>query len=493
MPEKAGGQKAGDPKKPRAEKSDRMKERIFISLVIVLLIPILAVPAGAQDYACTYTCADQGDVIHPDSLGLFYTYLTNTGAVADTYWVVIDKALPVPWQAMACLPWGCFFDQAPVPLEPDSSVEISVDIMPIGFDGAGTVTMRVFSRGDTTLTAALPLTAITNSGVDVLIVDDDGSEEYEQYYQAALDSAGRSHGTLNNATTMIDAGRMAPFPAVVWFTGEATPVLTAGDREAISEYLDGGGRLFISGQDIAYALGNSASGESDSSSVEWFRRTFSAAYGAEYGGDLGLNGLSGNSISDGLTLNISGGDGAGNQISPDIVDPLCGATFFAYRVFCYSGLPGTVGMAAFTVSTGLYRAVFFAFGFEAIDNAADRALVMERIMNYFAGATSAEGEAAAGSLTKDFFLSPNYPNPFNAATTFAVYVPGDDHADISLRIYNVLGQEVRTLIDGPLPSGSHLVLWDGTGDGGADLASGVYFSRMTSGNFSRTRKIVLTR
>ena len=470
-----------------------MRCRILISFVICLLIPILAAPARAQEYEFTYTCTDQGDVIHPDSLGLFYTYLTNTGAAADTYWVVLDKDLPTPWQAMACLPWGCFFDRAPVPLEPDSSVEISVDIMPLGNSGAGTVTMRVSSMGDTTLTAALPVTAITNTGVDVLIIDDDGGQEYETYYQTALDSAGKSYGTLESATTVIDAEKLTPFSAVVWFTGQATPVLTSEDREAISGYLDGGGRLFISGQDIASALCDSASGESNPSTVEWFENTFAAAYEGEYGGALAVEGIAGSSISDGLTMNIAGGDGAGNQIAPDIVESIFGATVFAYPVFRYADLPGGPGMAAFTISTGIYRAVFFAFGFEAIDNAADRGLLMERIMEYFEGPTPVEGQPVAGPQPLDFSLSPNYPNPFNAATAFALYVPGDGPATVSLRIYNVLGQQVRTLVDGPVSPGRHLVLWEGTDEAGAGLASGVFFARMESGGFSQTRKIVLTR
>jgi hypothetical protein len=476
-----------------------MRRGTIIGFVICALIPALSAPAQAQDYAFTYTCADQGDVIHPDSLGLFYTYLTNTGAAADTYWVVIDKALPVPWQAMACITGaGCFFDRAPVGLEPDSSAEITVDILPIQTDttdigGAGTVTMRVASTGDTTLQAALDLTAITNVGVDVLIVDDDGGQGYETYYQAALDGAGRSHGTLENATTVIGTDRMAPFSAVVWFTGEAVPVLTAEDRQAISGYLNGGGRLFISGQDIASALCDSASEESDASSVEWFESTFAAAYGGEYGAGLGLEGLGGNGISEGLTLNIFGGDGAGNQTSTDIVEPIFGATAFAYPVFYYSDYSGAPPMAAFTVSTGIYRAVFFAFGFEAIDAAADRTLLMDRIMDYFEGPTPVEGQPPAGPLPRDFSLSPNYPHPFNATTAWALFVPGDRPAGVSLRIYNALGQEVRVLIDGPVGPGSHLILWDGTGGAGDDLASGVYFARLESEGFSQIRKIVLTR
>jgi flagellar hook assembly protein FlgD len=104
-----------------------------------------------------------------------------------------------------------------------------------------------------------------------------------------------------------------------------------------------------------------------------------------------------------------------------------------------------------------------------------------------------EGQPSAGAVPQSFSLSPCYPNPFNAATAFALYVPGERSALVTLRIYNILGQEVRTLIEGSVDPGSHLVLWDGTDGAGADLASGVYFARMASANFAQTRKVVLNR
>jgi hypothetical protein len=226
--------------------------------------------------------------------------------------------------------------------------------------------------------------------------------------------------------------------------------------------------------------------------VAWFENTFSAAYEDNYD-TLVLSGIAGNSISDGLTVNISGGDGADNQTSPDWIEPIFGATVFSYPAFRYIDLPDGPAMAAFTVSTGTYRAVYFAFGFEAIDNAADRALLIQRIMDYFAGPTPVEGGPAAGAQPRDLVLSPGYPNPFNAVTAFALYLPGDEPAAVSVKIYNVLGQQVRTLLDGPVAPGGRVVLWDGTDDAGTGLASGVYFARMAAGGYAQIRKIVMTR
>jgi hypothetical protein len=448
----------------------------------------------ALDYSFSYTCDDQGEVIHPDSTGVFITYLTNTGTVADTYRVVIDKnTLDTLWHCMACLPTVCFFDSIKIVMAPAQVETITVDIFPFGTPGANTLTMQVNSLSAPGQTVAIPVTAITDSGVDVLIVDDDGSENYETYYQAALDAAGRTHGTLDRTTAIIDTGEILPFQAVVWFTGEATPVLTAQDRQIISAYLEGGGGLFISGQDIGYALNDTASGESDASSMAWFQSTFQALYGGEYNSTLIVNGIDGSSISDGCTLSVFGGDGANNQISPDIISVIYGRVSFALPVFYYSDFYDWPDVAAITVDTGFSKLAYFAFGFEAIDNASDRALVMDRVMDWLMTPTAVEEQSDIASRPADFFLSPNYPNPFNATTAFNLVIPEQESIPISIKIYNILGQEVRTLADGVISPGNHLILWDG-GDGqGRDLASGIYFSRLKAGQFSQTRKIILTR
>lgn len=461
--------------------------KIGLNALVFLWALFLVVDlAWAQDYSFTYTCDNQGKVMHPDSLGGFITVLRNTGAQADTYRVVMAKDLPGIWQSIACLPWGCFFDSANVSIAAAQQETITVDIMPLGTTGVGTVTMRVRSFGDPLQTAAIPLTAITNIGVDILVVDDDGTQDYETYYEAALDSTDLTYGTFDLSTTIVDTSELLPFSAVVWFTGEATPVLTERDRLAISGYLESGGRLFISGQDIAYALNDSASGEADSASVAWFEDTFYTQYLGDDSDTLILEGIPGDPISNGLTLSISGGDGAGNQTSPDAL-----AGNPPYPIFHYPGLLPPAG--AVKVSTGVYKLVYFAFGFEAINNAADRVLVMDRVIDWLFNPTSVEHHEEIASQPVAFSLSPNYPNPFNATTTFSLIISGQKSTPITLYIYNVLGQEVRTLVDGIMSPGSYLVVWDGKDNLGQNLASGVYFSRLQAGKFSQTRKLVLAR
>jgi hypothetical protein len=90
-----------------------------------------------------------------------------------------------------------------------------------------------------------------------------------------------------------------------------------------------------------------------------------------------------------------------------------------------------------------------------------------------------------------FSLEQNYPNPFNPSTVidFSLRQAGS----IRLDVLNLLGQKVRTLIDGTRPAGNHSIVWDGTSDGGKKVASGIYLYRLKSSDFIRTRKMVLTK
>jgi hypothetical protein len=88
-----------------------------------------------------------------------------------------------------------------------------------------------------------------------------------------------------------------------------------------------------------------------------------------------------------------------------------------------------------------------------------------------------------------FSLSQNYPNPFNPETRISYALPVDCH--VKLTIYNLVGQKVRALIDQYQAAGYKTIPWNGKDDDGKETASGVYFYRLTAGDFSATRKMVI--
>ncbi len=88
-----------------------------------------------------------------------------------------------------------------------------------------------------------------------------------------------------------------------------------------------------------------------------------------------------------------------------------------------------------------------------------------------------------------FSLKQNYPNPFSPSTTIEYGVA--ETSGVTLRIFDVLGREVRTLVDQTVAPGQHSVRWDGTDVNGRRLPSGLYLYRMEAGSFSYTRSLVL--
>ncbi len=92
-------------------------------------------------------------------------------------------------------------------------------------------------------------------------------------------------------------------------------------------------------------------------------------------------------------------------------------------------------------------------------------------------------------LPNQFALEQNFPNPFNPTTHIAFTLP--QRANLTLTIYNVLGQEIRELAQGEFPAGKHQVLWDGANNNGASVASGIYFYRLKTDAFAETRKMTL--
>jgi len=86
-------------------------------------------------------------------------------------------------------------------------------------------------------------------------------------------------------------------------------------------------------------------------------------------------------------------------------------------------------------------------------------------------------------------LYSNYPNPFNPSTTIRFSLAQAMKA--SLRIYNSRGQLVNTLLDAALPAGQHSLVWNGKDGFGRDVASGVYFYRLSAGSRVMHRKMLL--
>jgi YVTN family beta-propeller protein len=110
--------------------------------------------------------------------------------------------------------------------------------------------------------------------------------------------------------------------------------------------------------------------------------------------------------------------------------------------------------------------------------------------------STAVEEEEEGQVIPSFALHQNYPNPFNPSTKIPFTVRGSPflvHSPFltTLKIYNILGQKVRTLVDEPKRAGSYEVIWDGKDGQGKEVVSGIYFYQLKAGDYTETKKMIL--
>ena len=88
-----------------------------------------------------------------------------------------------------------------------------------------------------------------------------------------------------------------------------------------------------------------------------------------------------------------------------------------------------------------------------------------------------------------FALHQNYPNPFNPITTLRYDLP--EHSYVNVTVYDMLGREIRTLVNTTQDAGFKSVIWDATNDYGKPVSAGVYLYKIQAGEFVQTKKMVL--
>ena len=94
-------------------------------------------------------------------------------------------------------------------------------------------------------------------------------------------------------------------------------------------------------------------------------------------------------------------------------------------------------------------------------------------------------------MPEQFALGQNFPNPFNPETTIAYDLP--EKTRVQVEVFDVLGQKVRTLVDGEQAAGRYQVRWEGRDENGRNAASGIYFYRLHTDGFHSIRRMVLLR
>ncbi|MBD3217525.1 MAG: T9SS type A sorting domain-containing protein, partial [candidate division Zixibacteria bacterium] len=361
-------------------------------------------------------------------------------------------------------------------------VEFSV---PSGMEG--TIANLTFRIKDPSSTDSLEVVQQINLGTpQILLVDYDVPDDfdYENYYSDVFDSLGIPYVYYSRASSGTLGPEHLNYKNIVWFA--STDSLAPEDVDFLESYLDQGGQLFLTGQNIAEGM---ASGPDSLFLRDYLKCDFDSSqerYAWLYGVDNTYIGA------DSLRLLLSY-DGASNQKSRDMlkdVDPAASANF----MYVYGNeVQGIAGLEY----SGDYRLVFWGFGFEGVTSlspvVSTRYEVMQKILDFLENGivTDAEDEEEISEqVPREFALAQNYPNPFNPETRIS-YQLTRTMDNVSLKVYNLLGQEVKTLVNEPQDAGFYEVVWDSTDDSGNSVATGIYFYRLQAEDLTETKKMVL--
>jgi len=330
---------------------------------------------------------------------------------------------------------------------------------------------------------------------DILIVDNfDRRASWTLPYHPFVASHGEalnSHdcGFDSCTETAVQNGDidLTDYDVVIYFCGDDSrddESIAAADQQRLLTYLEGGGKLFITGSELGYDFAATTATE-----LARYNNLFRAIYAGDLSGSNQIIGVPG-TIFDGLTFTYGTMNGPNLYIEdyPDYLQTFGGSE----SALIYSNLriAGISYTGTYGASTATAQLVYLGFPFETIITPQHRAAMMGKVLTYFGMPTGIEDNAP--KLAEKFELFQNYPNPFNPATKINYALPSNqNNSRVKLEIFNSLGQKLKTLVDENQPAGSHEVIWDGRNNEGMPVASGVYYYHLTTSEFAASRKMIL--
>lgn len=435
--------------------------------------------AGFDDRNLDFQLSSEAsqEVIGPGSdIAAFPITVKNLGKIEDTYYVKLKFTGPAEWQAKYTTGHGEFGVGSvdSLTLAVGDSSEINATINPNARAGSGEMELTVWSKVDQVFVKSLKFKLVTGD-LDVVIVESD-NQNFSRYVKYALDKSHYTYGIVSRAAAAQYAANLTQFDVLVWSAGITTPTFTPADVTALQDFMDGGGDLLIAGQDIGRDIFD-ITGTSKFAS-DFYHNYLHVDYINNDSKIHKLNGVTGDLISNGLSFNLS----AVYTRYPEVIAPRdSSATPILY--YDKSELIGGV-----RIETETYKAVYLGIGLEQFFQSNARDSLILRTLRWFAPTPTDVAQPL--QLPGQFTLEQNYPNPFNPGTTIVYRLA--QNSTVSLVIYNLTGQKVRTLVKNQKQAaGAYQVVWDGRDETGHAVSAGIYFYRLTAGEFFRTRKMVL--
>lgn len=336
-----------------------------------------------------------------------------------------------------------------------------------------------------------------HSGTDparILIVDGfdryGGSGSYPYPYHSFAKTLGLaiahydfSFDTADNDAVINGTIALSDYDVVCWSLGDestADETFSNIEQDLVVEYLQQGGRLFVSGSEIAWDLDHMGS-ESDKAFIHDYLK---ATYDEDDSESYRVTGTAG-SVFEHLDIHFDDGShGVYEEDYPDVYRANGSEAALLYE-------NGQIAALKFKghVPDGEQDAsiMIMGFPFETIYDENERTELIGRVLQFF-------GYYIADPLAEhqppdSYSLHQNFPNPFNPYTAIRYEIP--KRAQMALVIYNILGQRVVTVEEGVVEPGCDEYIWNGRDNYGREIASGIYIARLVTPGYAKSIKMLL--
>ncbi len=353
---------------------------------------------------------------------------------------------------------------------------------------------NLFACSDLLDGAGYPTALIVNAFPKKNSEDERESHMFTTSYFDALSTADSMviSSASNNAfiDEINDVTFLQNFSLVVWFTGDNTnheSTIQVKEMYNIAQYLEHGGNLFISGSKIGYDLDER---KTDLPADTLFYYHYLKAKYIYVGDDL-MKPAAGQTNTTFADVVLHYGEVSEEKFADDI-DPNYGSeVLFNYNqlrkdstTFRHAGIGFKGKFRESEIDGGL---VYLSFPLETVGLLAERQTFFKYLLTYFDMTTDAETET--NEVPNNFDLSQNYPNPFNPSTVINYSVPfvtAGFSQRTTLLVYDILGRKIKTLVNKKQRTGNYQITFNAAG-----LPSGVYFARLTVGDFNKTISMML--
>lgn len=432
------------------------------------LIPVDYLVAGNQTspdvIADNMTVADFNVTIH------------NVGAQNDKYDLDLSFDGPAGWaleytDANGTYPMGVTDS---VEVASGDSTVVTVHVNPSGNNGYGVTTLNYTSRIAPSNHGSVDLRNVTTTGVNILVVDAN-ENEYESYVDSSLQRVYTgSYGIVSRNSLVNSIPDLSHYYTIIWSNGTTKPAFYQQDVDALQSYLDGGGNLLINGQDIGSDVFKPG-GQSQFAQGFYNNYLHAVFVKDTAAGSLIMKGIAGDPIGDGISFILY------NAIHPRSHDQINPFDADATPIM-QAGTTGSI-YVALKADASTYRVVYSGIGLEQMPPDV-RDTVTARSIRWLMENVVVGTESNTGNSPISFSLDQNYPNPFNPTTKIKYSIPAA--SPTTLKVYDVLGNEIATLVNGEKQAGTYEVNFNA-----ASVASGVYFYKLQSGTFVQTRKMIV--